>query len=343
VPYEQNTLLEITHGFQYVLNKAQGNQSAAGAIASAYSAVNSATADSGGHPLGDLRAIYQSIFDYANTFGPAIKLTTYEGGWSPDYEGAFNGYAGFITGATNASSCVLTIATTSFKGTLSGNPCVVGMPLVIGGVVGMTQLNCQDVNVTFNAGGPGSVTWTAHGLLSGQQVTFSSTRFFGGYQICTGVTPGLVYYVKTVIDANHFTISATNGGTVITIDTKQSATGATCWVVTAVSGSSVTINANSTGFGSYTSGGFASFGTYDPGGGSAGAAMYLNQLRYASKFTPEAAAFITKNNSDVIAVGGDFPSQFIMAGNGVVWSVWEPDIYLSSTPSQWTAIVDFNN
>lgn len=57
------------------------------------------------------------------------------------------------------------------------------------------------------------ITLTAHGLVAGQSVVYSN----GGGTTITGLTSGSTYFVKTVVDANNVTLSATKGGTVIDI------------------------------------------------------------------------------------------------------------------------------
>jgi hypothetical protein len=67
-----------------------------------------------------------------------------------------------------------------------------------------------EVGITFSITPTNTVNWTAHGLAVNDPVQFSTN----------GVLPaplmlGTTYYVKTVVDANHFQISATPGGAAI--------------------------------------------------------------------------------------------------------------------------------
>lgn len=57
--------------------------------------------------------------------------------------------------------------------------------------------------VTITIAAPGVVTWTAHGLVTGQRITLSTTG-----ALPTGLTAGTVYYVAK-IDANSFWLSTT--------------------------------------------------------------------------------------------------------------------------------------
>lgn len=68
----------------------------------------------------------------------------------------------------------------------------------------------KSATVTITNASPGVITWTAHALAANTPVVFSTTG-----ALPTGLTAGTTYYVKTVLDANTFTVSATPGGTVI--------------------------------------------------------------------------------------------------------------------------------
>lgn len=70
---------------------------------------------------------------------------------------------------------------------------------------------------TITIASPGVVTWTGHNLAANTPVKFSTTG-----ALPTGLVAGTTYYVKTVLDANTFTLSATPGGTVIATSGTQS-------------------------------------------------------------------------------------------------------------------------
>lgn len=73
--------------------------------------------------------------------------------------------------------------------------------------------------VTISVDEPAVITWTAHGLLAGQPVVFSTTG-----TLPTGLTPGTVYYVSaTGLATDTFSVSATPGGAAI--DTSGSGSG----------------------------------------------------------------------------------------------------------------------
>lgn len=76
----------------------------------------------------------------------------------------------------------------------------------------------SQATVTISNASPGVVTWNAHGLVVNRSVIFTTTG-----ALPTGLTAGTVYYVKTVPDANTFTVAATPGGAAI--NTSSAGTG----------------------------------------------------------------------------------------------------------------------
>ncbi len=104
------------------------------------------------------------------------------------------------------------------------------------------------------------------------------------------------------------------------------------YTVVSVSGNSVTINVDSTGFSTYTSGGSALY---------VSAIGWIKTLRRASKAVASIQTHLTTNYNSFVTAGGTFPSCFQLAGDST-WGVWDPDIYASPTPPQWSAIVAFN-
>jgi hypothetical protein len=71
--------------------------------------------------------------------------------------------------------------------------------------------------------GSANIGWTSHGLVANQTVYFTTTG-----TLPTNFSAGTVttnnYYVRTVVDANTFTVSATPGGTAITAGSAGSGT-----------------------------------------------------------------------------------------------------------------------
>lgn len=69
----------------------------------------------------------------------------------------------------------------------------------------------KPATVTISSASPGVVTYNSHGFAANEPVVF----FNSGGALPVAITAGTVYYVKTVLDANTFTISATPGGAAI--------------------------------------------------------------------------------------------------------------------------------
>lgn len=77
----------------------------------------------------------------------------------------------------------------------------------------------KTATVTVTSASPAVVSWTAHGLASGDPVVFRSSA-----TMPTGITSGNVYYVMTAgLTANAFQISATSGGAAV--NTSSTGTG----------------------------------------------------------------------------------------------------------------------
>jgi hypothetical protein len=71
--------------------------------------------------------------------------------------------------------------------------------------------------ITMTIASPGVLTWTGHNLAANAAISIATTG-----ALPTGLTAGTTYYVKSVLDANTFTLSATPGGTVIATTGTQS-------------------------------------------------------------------------------------------------------------------------
>lgn len=72
---------------------------------------------------------------------------------------------------------------------------------------------------TISIASPGVVTWTAHGRKANDPIRFTTTG-----ALPTGLATATTYYVKTVLDANTFTLSTTAGGSAISTTGSQSGT-----------------------------------------------------------------------------------------------------------------------
>jgi hypothetical protein len=100
-----------------------------------------------------------------------------------------------------------------------------------------------------------------------------------------------------------------------------------------VSENSVTIDIDSSGFGTYKSGGIATY---------VSSATYINNLRGAGKYAPLLRDYTLENYKNFLTAGGEFPSCYMLAGPENVWSVFDPNIYAPPS-AQWAAIVAFNH
>jgi hypothetical protein len=72
---------------------------------------------------------------------------------------------------------------------------------------------------TISQASPGVVTKVDHGLAVNDAVVFSTTG-----ALPTGLTAGVTYYVRTVLDDDTFTVSATKGGSAINTSSAGSGT-----------------------------------------------------------------------------------------------------------------------
>jgi hypothetical protein len=341
-PGERDTPTEIVDAYRYAVAN-NGNPSTQAAIATSYVKTANTNTTINGSPARAFNLI--SLKGYAVackawatrlSSGRVNKMCGYEGGYSPDYPARDSDFNSAITNITKATDAVITLGAFSGNGFAGkGNPAVVGMPVTINGVRGMTQINTPGGSgVTMTAGTPGRVTYVAHGFSAGQAIFFQPQNVFGSL-LQGGLIFGRAYYVSTVVDANTFTVSATSGGTPINITGSQvqAVTCVPCWVVTGVSGNEITLNVNSFGFGT-ASGGQVVWG---------GAMNNVIRLREAGKFVPAMETYALQLYTDFASAGGEFPSCYFISGAGVIWSVWDPNVYAASTPPQWGAIAAFNH
>lgn len=269
------------------------------------------------------------------------KMTFYEGG--PGFSYPTNNYSATVSVITQATNAVITMPKynqySNGGSGFTGQAFTVGQPVTISGVNGMTQINNQNYQYsTCNSGSPGTVSLTAHGYTANQPVTCQPADTLLRGFVPFGLNYGQAYYVKTVIDANTFTVSATAGGTAIAFTATQAGVYfSPCWVVTAITTSTpfqITLNVNSSAFTAYANDG--------SGAVSGGANAYqVTALQRAAKNAPGEGTYVTQNYNDMIAAGGEFPSQYTFGGIGN-WTIFDPDIYIT-TPPAWTAIATFNN
>lgn len=93
----------------------------------------------------------------------------------------------------------------------------------VAGVVTTELIEWANATITMTIAAPCVVTWTSHGMATGNQITFTTSAA----GLPTGITANTVYYI-TVVDANSFKLSTTQAnvaaGTFITTTGSQSGT-----------------------------------------------------------------------------------------------------------------------
>jgi hypothetical protein len=358
VSAQVDNVLEPINAFAYSVTDA-GNPTAQAATVNSY--VAACSGNSGPpFPLGCIEDVVNSFLNIKTwalaTVGSGSTvagITCYEGGYGPNYpviarQNTFSA----IAAATKASPCVLTLgaSTGGDNNPLSSsggntNPAVVGMMLDISGVAGMTQLNGSSGTATFTTSSA-NITWTpTNPLVIGQLISFNSNSFPAGGSIWNTLNPapaplvaGQPYFV---VSTSPLQVSATKGGAAITITDASvlSATAQSGWLVTAVSGNSVTIDVDSSAFGAFSATG-SPIAQYD------NSFYYVNVLRFASKSATGLGAQNTACYNQLAALAGpgfvsEYPSNFLYTGFQNSWSILDPDIYAPLT-SQWNSIVAFN-
>jgi hypothetical protein len=285
-----------------------------------------------------------------------VGMLGYEGGWSPDY--LPSDPIVYVTGATKASSCVLTCYenihnnyTGYFSGGLSGVK--VGMCLTPSFAAGMTELN--------NDLASGACTFPASGTTITSTNTFSvddAVAFYGHppayLYLPPELSPGKAYYVKTIEGGGTgFTIAATKGGAAITMTSPGSTAVPVVayrgWRVTAVDAgaNTITLDVDSTGFTTFT---------YTPDGNGIDSTRYallragralLNTLSYDAKATDNVALANTESYENWYGLTDDdfevlFFSNFLYYGLSNAWTIKDPDPWVANTP-HWESIHEWNS
>lgn len=208
--------------------------------------------------------------------------------------------------------------------------------------------------VTFTNGTPGQVNWTANGLPANSPVYFYTTG-----TLPSGVSTSPVYFVKTVVDPNTFTISTTAGGAAITMSGTVTGTvyafaATNKFVIPAVDVLCRNWKTWAQSFGVQKMCGYeGGYSTDYTGGGTSD----VDLLRAAGKLvtsSPNNSLGLlghTQDNYDNFLglTGGtftaEFPSCFQLGGktpSNNAWSVLE-DVYVTPNPPQFEAVRLFNN
>jgi hypothetical protein len=85
--------------------------------------------------------------------------------------------------------------------------------------------------VTISSASPGVITLASHGFAANDPIVFSNS----GGALPVAIVAGTKYFVKTVLDANTFTISATAGGAAINTASTGTGTHSVTWLYSSVS------------------------------------------------------------------------------------------------------------
>lgn len=287
---------------------------------------------------------------WASGFG-VNKLMPYEGCYSPDFLAGYAaqpnaGWYTPINSVTQGATTALNLATTSYSsennitGT-AGNPAAVGMAISITNSA-VAAYNCMGPFATQggNLFTNGSATINANNTFTAGQIVFitasDNTTSLGGF------TLDVVGYYVVNPTGTTFQLSATKGGSPITVTSFNSGSNYTfCpgWRVTAVSGSQVTIDLDSSGFAAFTGTASAVYAQSN---------FFSNTLRAQAKNASNMQSITTTQFNQLKAAGATFPSLYNFTGPapaaniyGHVWDLLE-DVYQSPLPPQALAAAAFH-
>ena len=152
-------------------------------------------------PISFQGVVFGGIAEETTYYVKSISTATNSITISETYDSA-TGLAGPIKTVTDATGSMLVNIQTG-TGTVWTDPVLYhnGSKLILGKTNTVSRTKASNNAIT---------TSTTIGLSAGNKIQFAAD-IFG-----TDITPNIVYYIKTIVDGNEFTISATDGGTVIT-------------------------------------------------------------------------------------------------------------------------------
>lgn len=290
-----------------------------------------------------LLTAYQAWQAWGASFSnPVVKLTEYEGSWSPDFAATTSGHCYVqITGATKTNPCVLSISTTGSNFFKAQND-------TSGKVQNLQSYPSGANNVWIFV--PFTGAWA--GLA-------------GYYKITSGNDTSITINLDATAQASNFASTIT-GEYQLSYSTGTATVSGTTLTVSGQSGDPIVVGStvfysgvNFSGINGYPK--VASFGsgtggngtyTLDRAPGNAGpiSAEFLvecgwmvNVFRWASRGV-SAMQSITYNNYRDLTVnttGGEFPSEFTLGSDGI-WSLYWPSIYSTPSPQQ-LGIFQFNS
>lgn len=283
---------------------------------------------------------------YTNLAGKSIGLHFYEGGFSffgPVQDATTTVSAITAPGATTTVTVGSTTTLTcgGYCSAATGVAARVGGAVSFSGVGGMTQLNTSSFSASFTGGGSANITGT-NSLILNQAVSFLNNGG-QGFVLPSEIVPGAPYYVVSA--GNPFQISATRGGTPITFSEGTISFYVLAypgWFVTNVSGQQITLDVDSSTFGTYTSGGTLTYTT---------SAQQMKTFGVASMKAPDLQGILYGNTtpipslfSSISSIGAVFPSKFQLNGSGGdPWGELQPSVYPPyPTTGEWPALQAFS-
>lgn len=261
--------------------------------------------------------LYNNWKAWALSFGIA-GMRGYEGGYSPDFIGSqVPAPTASITNITKGTTTILTLGYD-----LNGNP--------------WTATPGIDATTTGN---------TTNGSAAVTNIPDTSILRIGNPLSGTGIPVGA--QVLRIDSATQITMTAnataTNTGVTIDFFTGMQfalsgivgpteLNGNTFKVIGAV-GNRIEIDVDSAMFGDYKGGGTVNF---------PGSANFVNNFRRASRSSPLLEQITVSNYQQFILAGGTEPSCYVFTGAGIIWSVFDPNIFAEPLQPQVLGIQKFN-
>jgi len=226
----------------------------------------SGTSSPDGYTLPRMTAMWNNWRTFFKARG-IMKLSGYEGGYSSNFmrtTDATTVITSPVSGVTNATSAVVTLATSNWpSGVVEPGPAVnntcVGFMVALTGLVGPTALNCTVGPCTF-ANGSATITRT-NTFIAGQMALFTTNNTL---PTGTGFGKNTPLYIVNPTGTT-FQVSTTKGGAAIVFNTTGQLgthTVQSGWRVLGVSGNNVTLDvdtSNTTTYPAWVSGGVASY------------------------------------------------------------------------------------
>ena len=153
-------------------------------------------------PISFQGVVFGNVVEETTYYVKSISTATNSITISASYDSS-TGFAGPIFNVADATGSMLVNIQTG-TGTVWTDPLVYhnGSRLVLGKTNSVSRTKTSNNAIT---------TGTTAGLSAGNKIQFAADMFG------TDITPNSIYYIKTIVDGNEFTISETSGGAVVTL------------------------------------------------------------------------------------------------------------------------------